>query len=184
MRRLAQDLGVEAMSLYTHVRNKEDLLDGMVEEVVSGIRLRPGDGDWRATLRRRILDARQVLKRHAWAPHVIETRAEPAPAILAQFDAVVGIMLAGGFSLGLTHHALHALGSRVLGFTQDLYDDSDDAAADAAAFFTPEIAARFPNVLAIAMAASHEGGLGSCDDDVEFAFALDLILDGLERLRA
>ena len=122
MRRLGQELGVEAMSLYTHVRNKDDLLDGMVEVVVARSRRRPG-GDWKASLRG-VLGARGVLLRHPWAPRVIATRAAPGPAMLRYFDTVIGILRGGGFSLDLTHHALHLLGSRVLGFTQDLFDDS------------------------------------------------------------
>jgi AcrR family transcriptional regulator len=183
MRRLGQELGVEAMSLYTHVRGKEDLLDGMVEAIVGEIAIDPGDDGWKPSLRRTILGARRVLLRHPWAPAVIETRTAPGPAMMGYFDAVIGILHRGGFPLELTHHALHALGSRVLGFTQELYDDSEALDADAAALFAGQVAERFPRLAEMALAASHEGGLGGCDDDVEFAFALDLILDGLERLR-
>ena len=98
-------------------------------------------------------------------------------------EAVTGIVLGGGFSVDLTHHAMHVLGSRVLGFSQDLYDDPGVPDPEAAAAFATQLAAVFPNIGAIAMAASHEGGLGGCDDDYEFAFGLDLILDGLERRR-
>jgi hypothetical protein len=97
-------------------------------------------------------------------------------------DAVAGTLLAGGFTVDLAHHAMHVLGSRVLGFGQDLYDDASDTTPDAAEM-ARDLAAAYPSVAAIAMAASHEGGLGGCDDDVEFAFGLDLILDGLERER-
>ena len=93
-------------------------------------------------------------------------------------------MLEGGFSVDLAHHGLHVLGSRVLGFNQDLFDDKGAADPEAAAAIARELAGVYPSVVAIALAASHEGGLGGCDDDVEFAFGLDLILDGLERQRA
>jgi AcrR family transcriptional regulator len=183
MRRLGQELGVEAMSLYTHVRNKEDLLDGMADAVVGEVTVPIGDGDWQSTLRSTILGARAVLSSHRWVPRIIETRLAPGPATLAYMDAVVGILRAGGFSIDLTHHAMHVLGSRMMGFTQELYDDSDGTDPDEAATFAREVGEIFPNIAAVALAASHEGGLGSCDDDVEFRFALDLILDGLARLR-
>jgi AcrR family transcriptional regulator len=183
MRRLGQELGVEAMSLYTHVRSKEDLLDGMADAVVGAIPRPAGGEDWKATLRSTILGARGVLARHRWAPRMIETRLAPGPATLGYMDAVVGILREGGFSIDLTHHAMHVLGSRMMGFTQELYDDSEGTDPDAAAAFAREMGDAFPNVAAVALAASHDGGLGPCDDDVEFGFALELILDGLERLR-
>src|SRR5579859_6257771 len=112
MRKLAQELGVEAMSLYTHVRNKEDLLDGIVDAVIGMI---PVDGDavdWSSSLRRMALGARGVMLRHPWAPRVIETRTAPGPAGIAYVNAVLGILREGGFSVGHAHHALHILGSR------------------------------------------------------------------------
>ncbi len=105
-------------------------------------------------------------------------------ATIGYMDAVARILFDGGFSTDLAHHTMHVLGSRVLGFSQDLFDDGaevDPAVASAAA---RQLATLYPSVGAIAMAASHEGGLGGCDDDVEFTFGLDIILDGLERERA
>jgi AcrR family transcriptional regulator len=184
MRRLGQELGVEAMSLYTHIRGKEDLLDGMVDVVVGEIPVDPTGPDWRTTLRRTILSARDVMLRHRWAARVIETRSAPGPATLGYMDAVTGIVRDGGLSVDLTHHAMHVLGSRVYGFNQDLYDDPGAADPAVAAGFAAQLAGAYPNIAAIATAASHEDGLGGCDDDYEFAFGLDLILDGLERRRA
>jgi len=183
MRNLGQELGIEAMSLYTHIRGKEDLLDGMIDVVVAEIPVDPAGPDWRTTLRRTILDARAVMLRHRWAARIIETRSTPGPATLAYMEAVAGVVRAGGFSVDLTHHAMHVLGSRVLGFNQDLYDDSGVPDPETAAAFAAQLAAVYPNIAAIASAASHEDGLGGCDDDYEFAFGLDLILDGLERRR-
>lgn len=185
MRKLGQELGIEAMSLYTHVQGKDDLLDGMADALVSTVpteRL-PG-GTWHASLRSMILGARAALLPHPWAPHVIETRDGPGPATIAYMDAVAATLLEGGFSPDLAHHAMHVLGSRVLGFSQDLYDDKAEVDPDAVARIAREIASAYPSVGAIALAASHEGGLGGCDDDVEFAFGLDIILDSLERRRA
>jgi AcrR family transcriptional regulator len=184
MRKLGQELGIEAMSLYTHVKSKDDLLDGMVDMIVSRIPIDDRAGGWQAALHRTILGARAEMLRHPWAALIIETRAEPGPATIRYMDAIAAIMFDGGFSADLAHHGLHVLGSRVLGFSQDLFDDKGSVDPEAAAAVARELSAAFPSVAAIAFAASHEGGLGGCDDDVEFAFGLDLILDGLERTRA
>jgi AcrR family transcriptional regulator len=184
MRKLAQELGVEAMSLYNHVRNKEDILNGIVDVVVGEIEIPPQTSDWKTSLRQTVMSARAVLLRHPWAPRVIETRTNPSPATFQYFDSVIGILRTGGFSVDMAHHALHALGSRVLGFTQELFNDSDELASgpEAAAMFA-QMADKYPHMIEMAMAVSHEGGLGGCDDDKEFAFALDLLLEGLERYR-
>jgi AcrR family transcriptional regulator len=184
MRKLAQELGVEAMSLYNHVRNKDDILDGVVDVVVGEIQIPIETSDWKTSLRQTVLSARGVLLRHPWAPRIIESRKNPSPATFQYFESVIGILRKGGFSVDLTHHALHVLGSRVLGFTQELFNDSDELASgpDAAAMYA-QMAEKFPYMIEMAMAVSHEGGLGGCDDDIEFAFALDMILDGLERQR-
>lgn len=185
MRKLAQDLGVEAMSLYNHVRDKEDILDGIIDVVISEIEVPPRGPDWKGSLRETVMSARQVLLRHRWAPRVIESRKTPSPATFAYFDAVLGILRGGGFSIDLAHHALHVMGSRVLGFTQELFNDSDELAAgpEATAILMQQMAAQYPHITEMAMAVTHGEGLGGCDDDFEFAFALDLILEGLEKLR-
>jgi AcrR family transcriptional regulator len=183
MRRLGQELGVEAMSLYTHVRSKDDLLDGMVDMVMGEVPATGARDGWKAALRQAVLGARGVLLRHPWAPDVIETRAAPGPAILRQYDAVMGIMRGGGLSLELTHHALHMLGGRLLGFTRELFDDSPSPDPEAAAAMARQLEPTLPHVAEMALAATHEGGLGGCDTDLEFEFSLDVILDGLERLR-
>jgi AcrR family transcriptional regulator len=184
MRKLAQELGVEAMSLYNHVRNKDDILDGIVDVILGEIELPPRTTDWKTSMRQTVLSARKVLLTHPWAPRVLESRKNPSPATFQYFESVIGILRAGGFSVDQAHHALHVLGSRVLGFTQELFKDSDELASgpEAAAMYA-QMAERFPYMIEMAMAVTHEGGLGGCDDDVEFAFALDLILDGLARVR-
>ncbi|MFB7268573.1 TetR family transcriptional regulator, partial [Streptomyces nojiriensis] len=115
MRKLAQELGVVPMALYKHVANKEELLDGMVEVVVAGIAGQVPGSDWKSAVRGRILGARGALLAHTWAAQVIRSRTSPTPAVLAYLDSVIGTFRAGGFSTDLTHHAMHALGSRVLG---------------------------------------------------------------------
>jgi len=183
MRRLAHQLGIEAMSLYTHVRSKEDLLDGMVDVVMAEVPSPAATDDWKSALRATILGAREALRRHPWAPSVIETRVAPGPATLRQFDRVMGILREGGCSLELTHHALHLLGSRLLGFTRELFDDSPDLAPEEAAAMADQLRPTLPHVAEMAMAATHDDGLGGCDTDLEFVFSLDVILDGLERLQ-
>ena len=188
MRKLGQELGVEAMSLYNHVANKEEILDGMVDVVVGEIELLTPAGDWRATLRAQAMSAREVMVRHPWAPAVIETRKQGSPIVTKYFDSTMGILLGGGFSPDLMHHAIHAVGSRILGFTQELFNDSDQLAEspEVAALMLQQMTEEYPNISAMLKEISHdqESILGSgCDDDIEFAFALDLILDGLERLR-
>lgn len=193
MRNLAQDLGVVPMALYKHVANKDELLDGMVDVVVGEIDPPAPEGDWKHVVRRRILSARQVLRRHPWAALAIESRNSATPAILAYLDSMVGTLRAGGFSADLAHHVMHAMGSRMLGFSQELFDASRRAGRSGAtapdppaAALPPEFAARFPYLVEIATAASHDDesvvGQG-CDDQFEFEFALDLLLDGIERLR-
>jgi AcrR family transcriptional regulator len=182
MRKLAQELGVEAMSLYTHVRNKGDLLAGMADAVISQIPVSAEGTDWKASLRELALAARSVMLRHPWAPRTVEAQTAPGPAALHYVNAVLGILREGGFSVAQTHHALHILGSRLLGFTQALFDDSGDLEPEAAAALAGALGASHPYVVEMALAVAHGGALGRCDDDAEFEFALDFILDGLARL--
>jgi AcrR family transcriptional regulator len=194
MRNLGQALGVEAMSLYNHVDNKEDVLDGLVEVVVGEIiaavaEIEPlaGAAGWKDVMRRRILAAREVLLRHRWAPDVLESRTDIPPSLLPYYDSVLKLMREAGFSLDLAHHAMHALGSRMLGFTRELFVTEDkDVDPDVAAVMLQQLAGRYPYLTELMRVVSHDAGstLGSgCDDQFEFEFGLDLILDGLERLR-
>ena len=185
MRNLAQELGVVPMALYKHVANKEELLDGMVDVVVGEIDPPVRGTDWKTAVRQRILSARRALLRHPWASRVIESRTTPTPAVLEYLDSMIGMFRVGGFSVDLTHHVMHAMGSRILGFTQELFNDSSDVDPQLRAAMLGEMAQRFPYVAEIAMAATHvdESVVGSgCDDQFEFEFALDLLLGGFERL--
>ena len=185
MRKLAEELGVVPMALYKHVTNKEELLDGMIDVVVGEIDLPVAGAGWKSTVRQRILSARRALLRHPWASRVMESKNNPTPVVLAYMDSMIGLFRAGGFSVNLTHHVMHTIGSRVLGFTQELFNDSRTVDPEMQEVMLREMGSKFPNVLAIAMAASHEEasvvGPG-CDDQFEFEFALDLLLDGFERL--
>lgn len=193
MRNLASELGVEAMSLYYHFANKAELLDEMVEAVIVEINdaVEPitseSPTEWKTTLRRRSLAAREVLLRHPWAPSLIESRTVMTPTVIAYFDAVLGLLRQGGLSYDLAHHAMHALGSRALGFTQELFEpDSQDSDEEIEAALMA-MADRFPHLTGMLAEVAHDepdSTLGWCDDQTEFEFGLDLILDGLERLAA
>jgi AcrR family transcriptional regulator len=189
MRKIAQALGVVPMALYKHVANKNELLDGMIDVLVLEIDPPAGDPDWKTVIRRRVLSARRMLLRHPWASEVIESRmkarASPTPVVMEYLDSMIGIFRAGGFSIDLVHHAMHVMGSRLMGFSQELFVDNSDREPDPDAMPPEEMAARYPYITELAMAVAHdqESVVGSgCDDQFEFEFALDLTLDGLERL--
>jgi AcrR family transcriptional regulator len=186
MRNLAHELGVVPMALYNHVANKDELLDGMVEVIVGEIDP-PVDGiDWKDAVRQRVLSARRVLLRHRWASVVIESRTHAPPIVLEYMNSLVGMFLAGGISVDLTHHAMHALGSRMWGFTQEVFPTpSPPADPDERAAMLQQFAVRYPHIIEIATAGSHDesSAVGQgCDDQFEFEFALDILLDGVERL--
>jgi hypothetical protein len=168
------------------VANKDELLDGMVDVVVGEIDPPPEGTDWKTAIRRRVLSARSALLRHPWASRVLESRTDPTPTVLQYMDSMIGIFRAGGFSIDLTHHAMHAMGSRLLGFSQELFDDSVDLDPAATAVMLQRMAGRYPSITELVTAITHDDasvvGQG-CDDQFEFEFALDLLLDGLERLR-
>ncbi len=193
MRRLAQELGVEAMSLYYHVANKEALLDGVVDTLILEIEKEMGgfavaaSREWIPVLRERILSARTVMLRHPWAPAVIETRTNMPPSLVRYFDSILGILIEGGFSYDIGHHAMHALGSRALGFTQELFVPDDPAQDDESMAMLEELAPQLPYLVQMMAEVAHDDPdttLGWCDDQREFEFGLDLLLDGLDRLRS
>jgi AcrR family transcriptional regulator len=186
MRRLAEELGVVPMALYKHVANKEELLDGMVDIVVAEIDPPSRDSHWKLAVRRRILSARRSLQRHPWAPKVIESRTAPSPVMLTYIDSMIGMFRAGGFSADLTHHTLHAMGSRLYGFSQEVFDDSTSIDPATRAMLLRELEASHPHVAEMIETVYHDEPSivgGGCDDQYEFEFALDLLLDGLERLQ-
>jgi AcrR family transcriptional regulator len=185
MRKLAEELGVVPMALYKHVASKEELLDGMIDIVVGEIDPPVGDASWKAAIRQRILSARRSLQRHPWAPAAIESRTDPSPVMLAYIDSMIGMLRAGGLSTDLTHHALHALGSRLYGFTQEIFDDSQGLDPQALEMMARQMKSGYPHIVEMIQAVYHDEASvvgGGCDDQFEFEFALDLLLDGLDRL--
>lgn len=190
MRRVAAELGVEAMSLYHHVSGKEDLLDGMVTALVGEIATstEPAGGDWRENVRGRCLAAREVMLRHPWAPALLSTRSTVPPAVYFHFEALLAAMVEGGVSYALGHRALHALGSLALGFDRGMFSPAPSGGLDEAAAEEEfaALAAALPNLAAMAASELHAAGdptLEWCDSQAEFEFTLDLLLDGLERAR-
>jgi AcrR family transcriptional regulator len=186
MRNLAQALDVVPMALYRHVANKEELLDGLVDVVIAEIDPPLEGVDWKTTIRARILSARRALLRHPWASRVMESRKSPTPVVLDYMDSMIGLFRTGGFSLDLTHHAMHAMGSRMFGFTQEIFNDTTDVDPAAEAEMWSAMAGTYPYIFEIFTSISHDDastvGPG-CDDQFEFEFALDLMLEGLEKLK-
>jgi AcrR family transcriptional regulator len=186
MRKLAQALDVVPMALYRHVANKDELLNALVDVVIDEIDPPLEGADWKTALRARILSARRALLRHPWASRLMESRKTPTPVVLGDMDSMIGMFRTGGFSLDLTHHALHAMGSRMLGFTQELFNDTTEVDPAAEAEMWGSMADTYPYIYEIFSKISHDDastvGPG-CDDQFEFEFALDLMLDGLEKLK-
>lgn len=190
MRALAEDLGVEAMSLYHHLPGKAGLLDGLVESLMEEVdaattRVVAGD-DWRDGVRQRCLAAREVMERHPWGPGLLASRTTIPPSVYAHFEAVLAAMVDAGFSYHLAHRALHSLGSMVLGFVQELFAPATEGDADPTDEELAAMAEALPHITAMVASELHaadEGVLGWCDSRAEFTFTLDLLLDGLEAQR-
>jgi len=184
MRKLARKLGVEAMSLYKHVAGKEDVLDGLVDLVVGEIDVPPPGTPWRQAMRTRALSARDALRRHPWAILLIQS-VKPTPVRLGHNDAVLGLLLAEGFSLELAYRAFLLLDSYIYGFTmQELNWKSEDPEA-VAAMRSQALPAAYPHfgkvLLHVTQLVIDAGATAAYD--VEFSFGLDSILDSLLRLR-
>lgn len=190
MRRLAQRLDVVPMAIYKHVADKDELLDGMVDVLLAEVEPSDAALEGKDAVRERVLAVRRVVLRHPWARRAIESRTRRSPAVLAHMDAVAGLLRAGGLSVDLTHHVMHALGNRIWGFSPELFDETrgDGAQPDvepaAQAAMLEQAAQRYPHIVEIARSATAGDPTRSgCDEDFEFVFALDLLLDGAERLR-
>ena len=184
MRKLGQALGVEAMSLYHHVANKDALLDGMVDLVFAEIELPAAGTDWKPAMRRRALSARAALRRHPWAIALMESRGTPGPANLRHHDAVLGCLRAAGFSVALTAHAYSLLDAYIYGFAlQEAslpFTTPEETAEVAQSIMEAFPADAYPHLTELAVQHVLQPGYDYGD---EFGFGLDLILDGLERAR-
>jgi AcrR family transcriptional regulator len=183
MRRLGVELGVEAMSLYHHVANKSDLLDGMVDGVFAEIDLPSGDQGWREAMRRRALSARAVMARHPWATQLMESRTTPGPATLRHHDQVLGILRGAGFSVPMAAHAFSLLDSYIYGFALQeatLPFETGEQTAALAESILARAAGEYPHLTELTVEYIMKPGY---DHGAEFAFGLELILDALERAR-
>ncbi len=185
MRRVAQHLGVEAMSLYHHVPNKDAILDGAVDAVFAAIELPDaGNDDWREAIRARAVSARTVLSRHSWALGLMDSRRNPGKATLRHHDAVLGVLRRAGFSLPMAVHAVSLIDSYIGGFVlqesnlpASTRKDVEQVAGDLLEHLPPD---EFPYLTEVI--ADHALRPGY-DHTSEFAYGLDLILDGLEARR-
>jgi AcrR family transcriptional regulator len=184
MRKLGEALGVEAMSLYNHVANKDELLDGMVDIVFSEIGLPSGEAEWRTAMRQRAVSARQALSLHRWAIGLMESRTSPGPATLRHHDAVIGSLRGAGFSVAMAAHAFSALDSYIYGFAlQEAslpFHTAEETAEVAQMIMAQFPRDEYPHLAELTIEHVLQPGY---DYGNEFEFGLDLILDGLERVR-
>lgn len=184
IRSLAAELGVKPMSVYHHVANKEEILDGIVDLVFAEIDLPDPDGDWRAQVRRRVTSTRAALVRHPWAVAVLESRTSPGPANLRQHDAMLGTLRSGGFSVRAAGHAFALLDAYVFGVAvqeASLPFEEAEGAGEVAAGLTEEFASgQYPHLVELATEVVMQPGYDFRD---EFGFGLDLLLNALESLR-
>ena len=184
MRMLAQTLGVKAMSLYRHVRNKGDIVDGMIDLVFGEIGLPPRDVDWKTAMRQRAISAREALARHPWAIGLMDSRSTPGPATLQHHDAVIGCLRTAGFPIALVAHAYSVLDSYIYGFALQQaslpFKTSDEAVEVADSIRSQFPADAYPHLTELTIEHVLQPGYDYAD---EFEFGLDLILDALERCR-
>ena len=180
IRSLAAALGVKPMSVYHHVANKDQILDGIVDLVFGEIALPAAGGDWRVEIRRRSQSARAVLRRHSWATALLESRRTPGPANLRHHDAVLGTFRAAGFSVAMTAHAYALVDAYVYGFAlQEAslpFRDPDTVPEVAGPILEQFATGEYPHMVELATEIVMQPGYDFGD---EFDFGLELVLDGL-----
>jgi len=184
MRRLGEEVGVEAMSLYNHVSNKEDVLDAMIDWVFRQAELAEDESGWKAAMQGRATRVRQLLLRHPWAIGLMESRRQPGAATLRHHNAVLGVLRKGGFSIELAAHAYSLLDSYVYGFTMNelsLPFEGSGQAAELGESMIGGLRAAYPWLAEMIREHASRPGYSYSN---EFEFGLDLILDGLERALA
>lgn len=181
LRKLAAHLGVQPMSIYHHVANKDEILDGMVDAVFAEIEMPPADTPWREAMRVRALSARDALRRHPWAAGMLDSRSTPGPANLGHHDAVLACLRHNGFSVAMTAHAYAVLDAFIYGFAlqeRSLPGGGGEELAGVAADMMTAFAADYPHLAEFTAEHVTQPGYDFGD---EFDFGLELILDGLER---
>jgi AcrR family transcriptional regulator len=208
MRRVADELDCEAMSLYYYVKDKAGLLSGLtaviidevIAETLADAAAEPGStdpgpsvgtpatpssaADWRSTIRNRCLGARRVMLRHPWAPPLVATEPNVPASTMVIFEGLVSTMVQAGFDFEIAHRAIHSLGSMIMGFTQEIFEPGSPTEAMTTGEIA-ELASAFPYLGAMAMTQPHDqtDSLSVCDTQAEFEFTLTLILNGLEHFR-
>lgn len=184
MRRLGRELGVEAMSLYKHVANKDEILDGIVDLVVTEIEIPTPGSDWKTAMRKRAVSARQVLRRHPWAIGLFESRGSTGPTVLRYLDAIIASLRAGGFSVEAAAHAFWVLDSYVYGHVIqemslpfDAANGPGETSEDRLEHFQSDEYSHLAELAALQETTS------AFDYDTEFAFGLNLVLEALDAIR-
>ncbi len=180
MRRLGGRLGVEAMSLYNHVENKEDLLDGILELFVGEIAVPPAGAEWRSAMRERAVSARQAFSRHPWAAALMDSRVSSGPARLRYFDAMVGTLMGAGFPLEQVGRVLSVLDCYIYGFAIQRNNmasgEHEQTETRAGALQDSAPVETYPHLARMIEWAMRNG----YDEEADFEFGLALILEGLE----
>jgi AcrR family transcriptional regulator len=183
MRKLGQELGVEAMSLYNHVANKEEILDGIVDLVFSEIELPSPGSDWKPAMRKRAISAHEALIRHPWSPSLMQSRTRPGAFTLRHHDSVLGSLRSSGFTLVMAAHAVSVIDGYVYGFALQQINiplQSREQVSEVGESILRQMAGEYPH---LAEMITKHAMLPGYDYADEFEFGLDLILDGLDRLR-
>jgi AcrR family transcriptional regulator len=182
IRSLAHELGVKPMSVYYHVANKDEILDGIVDLVFGEIALPSAGGDWRTEMHRRAVSAREVLSRHPWAIALLQSRTNPGPATLRHHDAIIGALRGAGFSVRMTAHAFAVIDSYVYGFALSeaaLPIHGPETVAEVAESMMQHVAAgTYPHLAEFSTEHVRKPGY---DFGEEFEYGLDLIIDALSR---
>jgi AcrR family transcriptional regulator len=184
MRRLGRALGVEAMSLYNHVSNKDEILTGLIDLIVGDIEIPKGSGDWKKTMRRRAVSMRRTFALHPWALGLLESRQSGGPAALRYFDAVLGVLRRAGFSAAMALRAFSVLDSYAYGFIiqeKNLPSGSTaEAREESEQFFKQLPAGEYRYLTEIVVDVALKSGVNL---EKEFEYGLDLLLEGLESIR-
>jgi AcrR family transcriptional regulator len=183
MRKLAERLDVKAMSLYYHVANKEEVLDGIVDIVFGEISIPRVGADWKPAMRDRAISVRRVIRDHPWATSLMQSRVNPGPAVLRHHDSVIGCLRQGGFSVPMAAHAFSVMDAYIYGFALQEktlpFETSEEVAAIAEMILQQMPPEEYPYLAELTVDHVLQPGYSYSD---EFEFGLDLVLDGLERL--
>ena len=184
MRNLGHELGVEAMSVYNHVANKEDIIDGIVDLVFGEIALPPDQAGWKAAMRQRGISVREALLRHPWATSLMHARTNPGPANMRHHDSLLGTFRTAGFTLDMAAHAVSVIDSYIYGFALQqaiMPVQTPRQVAKVGGQMLEQMAGDYPHLAEMITEHAMKPGYDYSD---EFAYGLDLILDGLDKLRA